>query len=83
MKEIFTQRHQNQYNIRNWTIFDVAKVRTVNRGSEGVRYFGFKIWEMIPTHIKELDTTDNFKIGIKNGKKNFVHVGYAKPIHEI
>ena len=28
MKEIFTLRHQNQYNLRNWTYFDAPKVRT-------------------------------------------------------
>ena len=33
MNEIFTLRHQNQYNVRNWTCFDAPKVRTVNHGS--------------------------------------------------
>ena len=44
---------------------DVTKVRTVNHGSGSIRYLGPKIWEIIPTHIKELDTTDKFKITIK------------------
>ena len=26
MNEIFTLRHQNQYNLRNWTYFDTPKV---------------------------------------------------------
>ena len=29
MNKIFTLRHQKQYNLRNWTYFDVPKVRTV------------------------------------------------------
>ena len=58
MNEIFTRRHQNQYNLRNWTHFDVPKVRTVNHGSESVRYLGSKIWVIIPTHTKDSDTTD-------------------------
>ena len=33
MNEIFTLRHQNQYNLRNWAHFDFPKVRTVNHGS--------------------------------------------------
>ena len=37
MNEIFPLRHQNQYNLRNWTYFDAPKVRTVNHGSESVR----------------------------------------------
>ena len=53
MNEIFTLRHQNQYNLRNWTYFDAPKVKTVNHGSESVRYLGSKIWKIIPTHTKE------------------------------
>ena len=83
MNEIFTLRHQNQYNLRNWTYFDVPKVRTVNHGFESVRYLGPKIWEIIPTHIKELDTTDTFKTAVKNGNQNLVHVGYPKSIYKI
>ena len=37
MNEIFTVRHQNQYNLRYWTYFDIPKV---NHGSESVRYLG-------------------------------------------
>ena len=68
MNEIFTLRHQNQYNLRNWTYFDAPKVRTVNHGSESVRYLGSKIWEIIPAYTKELDTIDKFKIAIKKWK---------------
>ena len=68
MNTIFTLRHQNQYNLRKWTYFDTPKVRTVNHGSESVRYLGSKNWESIPTHTKELDTTDNFEIVIKKWK---------------
>ena len=28
LNETFTLRHQNQYNLRNWTYFDAPKVRT-------------------------------------------------------
>ena len=41
MNEIFTLRHQKQCNLRNWTCFDVPKVRTVNHGFESVKYLGF------------------------------------------
>ena len=36
MNEIFALRHQNQFNLRNWTYFDAPKVRNVNHGSESV-----------------------------------------------
>ena len=68
MNEIFTLRHQSQYNPRNWTYFDALKVRLVNHGSESVRYLGSKIWEIIPAYMKELDTIEKFKIAIKKWK---------------
>ena len=68
INEIFTLRHQNQCNLRNWTYFDAPKVRTVNHGSESVRYLGSKIWEIIPAYMKELDTIEKFKIAIKKWK---------------
>ena len=52
VNEIFTVRHQNQYNPRNWTDFDAPKVRTVIHGSESVRYLGRKILEIILRHVK-------------------------------
>ena len=48
-----------------------------------VRYLGPKIWKIVPTHIKELETTDKFKIAIKNGNQNLVNVSYAKSIYKI
>ena len=73
MNEIFTLRYQNQYNLGNWTYFDVPKVRTVNHGSHSVWCLGPKIWEIIPTHIKELDITDKFNVAIKkNGRILFM-----------
>ena len=83
MNEIFTLRHQNQYNLRNWTYFDAPKVRTVNHDSESVTYLGSRIWEFIPAYAKELDTTNKFKIAIKNGNQNLVHVGYTDSIYKI
>ena len=48
-----------------FTYFDVPKARTVNHGFESVRYLGSKIWEIIPTYTKELDTTEKLKIATK------------------
>ena len=78
MNEVFTLRHQNQYNFRNWTYFDVPKVRTVNNGSESVRYLGPKIWEIILKQINELDTTDKFKVAIKKWKPESCPRGLCK-----
>ena len=83
MNEIFTLRHQNQYNLRNWTYFDAPKVRTVNHGSESVRYLGSKIWEIIPAYTKELDTTDKFKIAIKKWKPESCPCRLCRAVYKI
>ena len=67
--------HQNQYNLRNWTDFDVPEVRTVNHE--------IKIWQIVPINIKKLGTIDKFKIFIKNRKQRLVYVDYVTSIYKI
>ena len=40
MDEIFTLKNQDRHNLGNYTDFDIPKVRSVNHGSESVRYLG-------------------------------------------
>ena len=42
--EIFPLRPQDQYNLRSWSDFTLQIVRTVNYGTESIRYLGPKIW---------------------------------------
>ena len=63
--ETFPLRSQCQYNLRSWSDFTLATVRIVNYGAEGIRYLEPKIWESIPANIKEVDTIERFKSGIK------------------
>ena len=63
--ETFPLRHQDQCNLRTWSDFTLPIVRTVNYG---IRYLGPKIWKSIPANIKEVDTIECFKSGIKNWK---------------
>ena len=63
--EIFPLRPQGQYNLRSWSDFTLPIVRTVNSGIESIRYMGPEIQESITANIKEVDTTERFKSGIK------------------
>ena len=63
--EILPLRPQGQYNLRSWSDFTLSIVRTVNYWIESIRYLGSKVWESIPANIKEVDTTERFKSGIK------------------
>ena len=40
MDEIFTLKNQDRHNLGNYADFDIPKVRSVNHGSESVRYLG-------------------------------------------
>ena len=66
--DIFPLGPQGQYNLRSWSDFTLPIVRTVNYGIESIRYLGPKIWESIPANIKEVDTIEHFKSGIKKWK---------------
>lgn len=67
-QEIFILRHQNQYNLRNWSGFCVLIIRSVDLGSEGVSQLCPKVWKIKSTHKNESDTKDKFKIDAKKRK---------------
>ena len=68
MKEIFRIREGNGYNLRHQNTFKRPIVNSVYNGTETVSFFGPKIWELIPTEIKELVSLNGFKKAIKKSK---------------
>ena len=60
MKDIFRIREENGYNSRHQNTFN-----SVYKGTETVLFLGPKIWELIPTEIKELVSLNGFKKAIK------------------
>ena len=79
MTKVFPLRPQGQYDLRSWSDFTLPIVRTVNYGIESIRYLGPKIWESIPANIKEVDTVDRFKSGIKKRKPESCPCRLCKP----
>ena len=53
-------------------------MKTVNHGLESLRYLGPKISEIIPSHLKEIDSLKN--LPSKNGNQNCVYVDSGKYI---
>ena len=43
-------------------------VTTVFHGTEGISFFGPKIWSLLPENVENIDSLENFKILIKNWK---------------
>ena len=65
MKEIFRIRQENGYNLRHRSTFKRPIVNSVYSGTETVSFLGPKIWELMPTEIKELVSLNSFKKPVK------------------
>ena len=59
--EAFSLRQQSQYNMRNYSYFALHRAKTVNHGIESLSYTGSKLWVSIPSHLKEIDSINEFK----------------------
>ena len=66
--EAFPVRQQSQYNMRNYSYFAMPRAKTVNHGLESLSYIGSKLWESIPSNMKEIDSVNEFKRVIKTWK---------------
>ena len=66
--EAFPVRQQSQYNMRNYSYFAMPHAKTVNHGLESLSYIGSKLWDSIPSHMKEVDSVNEFKHVIKTWK---------------
>ena len=62
--EIFPKNCQ-KYNLRYKKTFRARKINTVYSGSETISILGPKIWELIPTEIKNSNSLAAFKSRIK------------------
>ena len=59
---------QSQYNMRNYSYFAMPRTKTVNHGLESLSYIGSNLWGSIPSHMKEIDSINEFKHVIKTWK---------------
>ena len=67
MNEIFDKRN-NVYDIRNPSEFARRNVRSVFNGTESISFLGPKIWDIVPSELKQLETGNAFKREIKKWK---------------
>ena len=65
VKGLFQFRNEIPYNLRQRSQFHIPPVRTVFSGTESFKFFGPKIWELIPDEMKELESLWEFKRTIK------------------
>ena len=67
MSEIFDKRN-NVYDIRNPSEFARPNIRSVFNGTESISFLGSKIWDIVPSELKQLETVNAFKREIKEWK---------------
>ena len=61
-------RNANNYNLRTTSDFLIPQINTVLKGSNSIRYFGAKTWNIIPPEIKYLNSFQSFKKSIRKSK---------------
>ena len=65
VNNIFKIKPIGYYNLRTVSQFTNPQIHTTHYGSESLGYLGPKLWEMIPTSIRELQSLHAFKRAIK------------------
>ena len=61
MKNIFMEKDDQRYSLRNKEQFESRNIRTVHRGEDTLRFLGCKIWKIIPDNIKQSQSVEQFK----------------------
>ena len=78
MNEIFQLREKSHYNLRYTSQFIIPPIHSVYHGRESASYLEPKLWELIPTVIRHINTLSGFKKAIKNGNLPIAQAGFAK-----
>ena len=66
--DLFEQRNEQHYNLRNWAQFSLPAIKTVYHGSESISFLCPKIWNMLPDKLKNASSLEVFKASIKSWK---------------
>ena len=65
MNEVFKLKGNTHYNLRHTSQFPVDPIHSVYNGVESASYLGPKIWEQIPSEIRNKESLEGFKREIK------------------
>ena len=65
VRQLFQLRN-NDYNLRQFSQFDLPNVRSIFYGTESISFLGPKIWNILPNEFKKETSLDVFKKLIKN-----------------
>ena len=65
MNDIFKKRDA-AYNFRNNSTFETRNTKSVYYGSERISFLGPKIWELLPSNIKDSECLNIFQPNMKS-----------------
>ena len=83
VQQLFTQK-DNTYDLRNKICWETYNVRKVIYGTETIRYRSPKMWELVPTRIRESKLLLEFEEKIKQWKPEGCDCRMCKPyIHNL
>ena len=68
MEDIFVERPNITYDLRNNDGLLIPRANTTAHGIETIRYVGSRLWQTLPSETKESRTLEIFKGRIKNWK---------------
>ena len=66
MTQLICKRNSVGYSFRSQTDFSLPQVKSVNYGLKALRYFGPKIWNILPNDIKNPKTLREFSKKVKS-----------------
>ena len=64
LNELFVPK-RTSYNLRRNDTFERRQVHSVYNGTESLSFLGPKIWDLVPTEIKESESLEAFKVRIR------------------
>lgn len=70
VSQVFELRSASAYNFRTVSEFKIPRVRTSKFGTESLSFLGPKLWETVPSSIRELETLESFRKNIKKWTPN-------------
>ena len=60
------ERRNESYNLRNFEEFFAERKKAVHYGLETLSYRSPQLWSLLPEKIKEVESLEIFKGGVKN-----------------
>ena len=66
MAQLIFKRNSAGYSLRSQTDFSLPKLKSVNYGLKALRCFGLKVWNILPSDIKNSRALPEFSKKVKS-----------------